>query len=108
MIFIESENFLKQLKKLEKKYPKIRDNFDDFKNNFNLELWKNLWKDIYKFRIWNSSVPVWKRWGFRIILFFVLKKDKIIPLTMYSKTDKENITFKEIFVILKEILKEIN
>ena len=107
MIFIESSIFNKQLKNLEKKYPKIKNDFEDFKKNFNLELWKNLWKDIYKFRIWNSSIPVWKRWWFRIILFFVLKKDKVIPLTIYSKTDRNNINFKEIFVILSEILKEI-
>jgi hypothetical protein len=37
-----------------------------------------------------------------------VKKDKIIPLTMYSKTDKEIIGFKEIFTILNNILKEIN
>ena len=107
MIFVESDFFSKQLKKLEKKYPKIKDDFDNFKKDFNLGLWKNLWKDIYKFRIWNSSIPVWKRWWFRIILFFVVKKDKIIPLTIYSKTDRSNITFKEIFTILNEILKEI-
>ena len=38
MIFIESSIFNKQLKNLEKKYPKIKNDFEDFKKNFNLEL----------------------------------------------------------------------
>jgi hypothetical protein len=38
MIFIESEIFNKQIKKLEKKYPKIKDDFESFKKGFNLDL----------------------------------------------------------------------
>lgn len=107
MIFIESEIFNSQLIKLSKKYPRIKIDFNTFKNNFDLRLWKNLWKDIYKFRIWNSSIPVWKRWGFRLLLYFVVKKNKIIPILIYSKTDKETSTLEEIFDILKEILKTL-
>lgn len=107
MIFVESDIFNEQLDKLWKKYPKIKEDFNKFKKAFDIKLWKSLWKDIYKFRIWNSSVPIWKRWWFRIILYVLINKNKAIPTIIYSKTEKETVKFKEIFDVLTKILEKL-
>jgi len=107
MFFIETDIFQEQLDKLWRKYPKIKEDFYNFKSKFDIKLWKDLWKWIYKFRIWNSSIPTWKRWGFRIILYIIFKKNKIIPIAIYSKTEKENISLKEILEILNKILENL-
>ncbi len=102
MLFILKEPFNKQLNKLFKKYNLILNDFADFKSNFNINSWKHLGKWIYKFRIKNSSIPVWKSWWFRIIILIKVIENKAIPFIIYSKTDKENITFKEILEELKQ------
>ncbi len=104
MIFVIKDNFFKQLKVLVKKYKLIEQDFEDFKNNFNLSDWKHLWKWIYKFRMKNSSINSWKSWGFRIILLVKITDLKVMPFIIYSKTDKESISINE---IIKELEKYI-
>ena len=96
MIFIIKDNFLKQLKILYKRYKLILDDFENFKTDFDIEDWKHLWKWLYKFRMKNSSIPIWKSWWFRIILFAKIEENKVMPFIIYSKTDKENLTINEI------------
>lgn len=104
MIFVIKENFEKQLEKLSKSYKWIRKDFLDFQENFDLKSAKHLWKWIYKFRIKNSSIPTWKSWGFRIIILIRIEENKAMPFIIYSKTEKENVTFEE---IIKELQKYI-
>ena len=77
MLFIINDNFDKQLKKLSKKFRLINSDFKEFKDNFNVSDWKHLWKWIYKFRIKNSSIPVWKSGWFRVIILSKTKKVSI-------------------------------
>ncbi len=102
MLFIVKDIFLKQIQELSKKYKYINDDFQDFKKTFSIQNGKHLWKWIYKFRMKNSSLLSWKSWWFRIILLVKIKENKIMPFIIYSKTEKENITFWE---ILKELQK---
>ena len=106
MNIIKSNFFNSQFEKLKKKYPKIINDLDIFEKNIQLEPFSDLWNNTYKFRIKNSSIPTWKRWWFRIIILF-LNKNNIIPLFIYSKTEKSNISAKEIINAKKIILKEI-
>lgn len=101
MIFIIKNAFSKQLEDLSRKFKLIPKDFENFKKTFSLYDGKNLWKWIYKFRMKNSSIPVWKSWWFRIILLAKVEENKIMPFIIYSKTEKENIT-------LQEIIKELN
>ena len=105
MIIEVLPKFEKDLKKLAKKYKRIKADLKLFQQ----EIFKNptlgtpLGNDCYKIRVANSSIPTGKSGGFRIITLVKIEKEKIILLTIYSKSDKENITDSE----LKELLKDI-
>ena len=57
-----------QVLELSKKYKNIFLDLNDFQNNLNQEPFSDLWWNIFKYRIKNSSIPTWKRWWFRIII----------------------------------------
>ena len=105
MKYISSTYFLSQIDILQKKYPKLSSDLEDFFEDFNPRLAIKLWKWFYKFRIKNSSIPTGKRWGYRIIIKILW--DNIIPISIYSKTHRENISFDEIIDIYSEIIDEL-
>jgi hypothetical protein len=57
---------------------------------------------LYKKRVPNSSIPTGKSGGFRIILFKKVENN-ITLLSIFSKTEKENLTNKELEKILSEV-----
>ena len=105
MIIEVSSQFEKELKQFFKKYKKIKQDLQIFKKELlgNPTLGTSLGNDCYKIRIPNSSVPTGKSGGFRIITLVNIKNDKIILLTIYSKTDKENISKEELNLILQNL-----
>jgi len=105
MKFIKTKFFEKQINNLSKKYFKIKDDLSFFEDSINIEPFSNLWSWFFKYRISNSSIPVWKRWWFRIII--KVYWDKILPLLIYSKTVKENVTDIEIIKALEKVLEEL-
>ncbi len=95
--------FEKDVKKLKKKFPKI-------KNDIALlvkELYENpkkgihLGENIYKIRIANSSIPIGKSGGFRVITYYI-ENETLYLIMMYSKSSQENIMVEK----LKEIIKQ--
>ena len=92
--------FEKDVKKLRKKFPKIKKDLIDFISELekNSQIGVDLGQNIYKARIQNSSIPTGKSGGFRIITYYK-KEDTLYLVTIYSKTDQD--TF------LTEKLKEI-
>jgi len=102
---IKTKVFINQVKKLLKKYVNINYDLDNFHSNFEFELFSDLWNWFKKYRIKNSSIPTWKRWWFRLI---IKELDwYIIPIIIYSKTMKENVSIIEIENTFLEILKEL-
>ena len=99
-----THRFRKELKALAKKYKKIKRDYasllDLLEKNPTLGI--SLGNHCYKVRIPNSSIPTGKSGGFRVITLVKVEKEKIILLTIYSKSDKETISDDE----LKEILRE--
>jgi len=55
---------------------------------------------IFKIRQKNSSINSGKSGGFRIIYYQIRENDVIVMLTIYSKTETENISKSEILEIL--------
>jgi mRNA-degrading endonuclease RelE of RelBE toxin-antitoxin system len=106
MIIEVSLRFEKELKQLSKKYKKIKDDLRLFKKEIlnNPTLGTFLGNDCYKVRVPNSSIPTGKSGGFRIITLVKIQNDKIVLLTIYSKTEKENISNDE----LKSMLECLN
>jgi len=106
MKLIETKYFNRQIKKLEKIFKNTNKDYLTFSDNINIEPFSDLWNWFFKYRLWNSSIPSWKRWWYRIIIKTF--NNKILPVFIYSKTIKENITEKEMLEWLKEITKELN
>ncbi|MEL6247168.1 MAG: hypothetical protein AAFY78_00645 [Cyanobacteria bacterium J06648_16] len=57
---------------------------------------------VFKVRIRNSDIKKGKRAGYRLI-YYLIASDRIILLTIYSKTDQTDINAKEIRAILDEL-----
>lgn len=95
--------FEKDVKKLKKKFPKIKNDLVKLVNALSLNPKEGieLGSDIFKIRIPNSSIPTGKSGGFRIITYY--KKDDILYLvTIYSKTEQDNILTDQLRQIIKE------
>lgn len=102
-----TEEFDKKVKKLAKRYPGIKNDL--------LELYVELEKGIiigdklkwvgkwvFKARLGSSDQTKWKRGGFRTIYYVVNEDNLILLITIYAKSQKENIRPDEILRILAE------
>ena len=102
LTLIPTPEFIKTVKKLSKKYKIISHDL----RMLELELLSNqdgsidLGGGLYKIRVANSSVPVGKSGGFRVIYYKKIA-NKIYLLYIYSKSDIENIDDKKLTEILK-------
>ena len=98
------DEFKRDVKKLFKKYRSIKSDI--------LELIKRLEKDytigidlgsnLYKIRVKNSDIGG-KSGGYRVIYYTRLANNRIYLLTIFSKTQKENIDVKKLKPIIDEI-----
>ena len=97
--------FDKNVKKLSKRYKNIKNDLIQLV----IELQENpslgipLFNSCYKIRLANSSVPTGKSKGFRVITYYIDDSNDIYLISIYSKSDKENISDTEIIELLKEI-----
>jgi len=100
---IPLNNFKKNIKKLQKKYPLIKNDLKELNNtlqnnpNEGIELGNN----CFKIRVKNSSIPTGKRGGFRVIYYYVYEEN-IYLMAIYSKSEIENISNDKMLEILKE------
>jgi len=100
--------FEKDVKKLKKKFPKIKNDLVNFVNQLllNPKMGIDLGENIFKVRIPNSSIPTGKSGGFRIITYY--KKDSVLYLvTIYSKTEQDNILTDKLKRIIKEEIESL-
>lgn len=97
--------FLKEAKKLSKKYKLLKSDLKQAveeiqsKNDLGVYLGFN----IFKKRVKNSSIPTGKSGGFRVIIYQQIK-NKIVLISIYSKTEKENLSDEELSEILKQYM----
>jgi len=97
--------FEKDVKKLKKKFPKIKLDLLELLNelSINPEIGINLGNNIFKIRVPNSSIPTGKSGGFRIITYYKTD-DTLYLVTMYSKTEQDIILTDKLKQIIKEEL----
>ena len=102
-----SENFLKEAKKLSKKFKLIKSDLkqavEELQNKEDLGVY--LGYNLYKKRLANSSIPAGKSGGFRIIIYQKIE-EKIVLISIYSKTQKETLSDDELKAILKEYMEK--
>lgn len=101
MRFEVSYLFAKQTKKLAKKYPKIKEDLQNFINTFEdyHSLAKSIKNCVFKIRVANSDKQSGKRGRYRIYYYYK-HEDIVYLLAIYDKSSiemiNENIVFQEI------------
>jgi mRNA-degrading endonuclease RelE of RelBE toxin-antitoxin system len=97
--------FRKELKKLAKKYPSLKTDlavlFESLEEN--PIQGTSLGKNCYKIRLAISSKGKGKSGGARLITNFVIADETVYLLSIYDKSDKENLTDKELHELLEEV-----
>lgn len=91
-----SEHFKKQLRKLKKKYPHIKNDFLSVIDFFDPRNEISIGRSIYKVRIPSADMRRGKSGGFRSYLYLYLKNDLLVPLCIYPKSETESITENEL------------
>jgi len=95
--------FANNLKKLAKKYKKIKNDFKglikELEDNPNAGI--HLTNNCYKIRVSNSSIPTGKSGGFRVIYYYLDNNNNIFLMSIYSKTQQENISDSNLIEILE-------
>ena len=97
--------FDKQLKRLAKKYPSLKNEFATLLDSLEQEPQQgtNLGNNCYKIRIAIASKAKGKSGGARVITNIVIADDTVFLIAIYDKSEKDNLTDKE----LKELLQHI-
>ena len=91
------ESFAKELKKLSKKYRSLK---NDYKNLLQIlsksdnpkNIGISIGKNCYKIRLKNSDNMKGKSGGYRVIYFVIDENQLITLLSIYSKSDLDNIS----------------
>ena len=101
---VPTPEFVRQVKKLAKSYKQIANDLELLKEQLlkNPKIGTELGNKCFKIRLANSSIPTGKSGGFSIITYYVDHNNIIRLLLIYSKTEKENISDREINEVLKK------
>jgi len=102
---IPTPEFIKNLKALSKKYKSIKKDILNLSNKLenNPTLGTNLGNNTFKIRVKNSDLNKGKSAGYRVITYCINKLKEISLITIYSKSDKENILDLELIELIKQI-----
>lgn len=97
------EPFIRELKKLSKKYPSIKSDIVDLAEELieNPFLGEPLGRDCYKIRMAISSKNKGKSGGSRVITCVKVLDEKVFLLSIYDKSEKENIEDSKLKSLLK-------
>ncbi len=97
--------FERQAKRLMKKFPSLRTEIQHLIKDLKEEPTKgtSLGHNCYKIRIAIASKGKGKSGGARVVTHLVFKNDTVYLLTIYNKSDIENLTDKEILELVKLI-----
>ena len=90
---IPTPEFIKNLKTLRKKYPNIKGDVLKLVNHLEQtpKMGIELGNNTYKIRLKNSDNNRGKSAGYRVITYCVNADNELYLVTIYSKSDKENI-----------------
>jgi len=103
---VPTPRFKRQAKKLLKKYSSLSAELQAFEQDLmaNPEQGQSLGQNAYKVRVAVKSKGKGKSGGLRVITYLITEEQEIYLLTIYDKSDIENIDNKT----LKEMIKELN
>lgn len=97
--------FDKQFKRLAKKYPSLKSELITLIKELNNEPDKGtpIGNDCYKIRLAIASKGKGKSGGARIISYLTITENSVFLLSIYDKSEKENIDDKELIKLLNFI-----
>ena len=97
--------FERQAKRLMKKFPSLKSEIQELIKELMEEPEKgtSIGNDCYKIRLAIASKGKGKSSGARVIIHLVFKDDTLYLLTIYDKSEIENLTDKEILELIKMI-----
>lgn len=100
-----TEYFQKELKKLSKKYPSIKSDFELLIQSLkeNPKQGEPLGKDCFKVRMSIQSKGKGKSGGSRVITCVKVVNESIFLLSVYNKSDKETLADSELDFLLSKI-----
>jgi hypothetical protein len=103
---IPAPSFRKALKPLAKKYHSLLEDINLLAEQIrqNPKLGTPLGQDCYKIRIAISSKKQGKSGGARVITCVKIIDDQVLFLTIYDKSEKADISNKELLALLKELV----
>ena len=102
---IPTPEFIKNLKILKKKYKNIKKDVLELANELekNPTMGTDLGNNTFKVRIKNSDNNKGKSAGYRVITYCISDEKEVYLITIYSKSEKENILDLE----LKELIARV-
>lgn len=112
---LDVPEFSRTLLKLGRKYPSAIDIVDSFFEDLEAGTLKGVpvprlklkGDRVYKTRLDNPDANKGTKGGFRIIYYLVTSENEIYPLTIYSKSDTEDISPKEIMRMVQSYIKKV-
>lgn len=107
MKILFSEHFKKQLKKIKKKYPHVKDDLLGIIETFDANNEISIGRSIYKIRIPSSDMQKGKSGGFRSYIYLYIKNNLLLPLCIYPKSETESITENELKYHFDQTIQEI-
>ena len=99
-------HFKKQLKQLSKKYRNLKDEVIVTLEIFDKSKEQSLGNNIYKIRVKSKDIKRGKNKSFRLVVSIIEVHNYIIPVVVYYKGEKIDMTIKEINNHLEIILLE--
>ena len=102
---VATPRFKRDIKKLHKKYPSIKLEFANLITTLenSPEQGSSLGNNCFKIRLAIASKGKGKSGGARVITHIIIEDTKVFLLTIYDKSEKENITDKELQELLSQI-----
>jgi mRNA-degrading endonuclease RelE of RelBE toxin-antitoxin system len=100
-----THHFGKELKRLAKKYPSLKKEFASLINSIieNPKMGTFIGKDCYKIRIAVKSKGKGKSGGARVVTYLYIKTKVVYLLTIYDKSEKENISSNELLDMIESL-----
>jgi len=97
--------FDRQIKRLAKKFPSLKNELKNLINSLKEDpkLGTHIGNDCYKIRLAIASKGKGKSGGARVITHIVFTDDTVYLLSIYDKSEIDNLTDKEILSFIKEI-----
>ena len=102
---IPSDEFKKNTKALQKKYKNIKQDIESLAKELlsNPFIGTELGNNTYKIRIKNSDNNKGKSAGYRIITYVVNQENTIFLVSIYSKSEQDNILDAELTELIKNL-----